>query len=71
MQNQQIDPSSFDPKHLQDIICKGCKGKTFYPAASIKKASRIVTGLPEDVFMSTEVLICTNNKCGQILDMTS
>lgn len=63
-----FDPSSIDPSHLQELVCKSCKGNTFFQGITVKKASRIVTGLPEDIFLSGEVLICTNNTCGKILD---
>ena len=57
---------SIDWSKAQDLQCTKCNGNTFLPAVRIKKLSRLISGLPNDVMGPYDVFVCAN--CGTIAE---
>ena len=54
----------FNPKDLQDIVCKKCNNKTFKSIFFIKKVSAIISPTGKDSFVPISSFECLN--CGHI-----
>jgi uncharacterized Zn finger protein len=53
-----------DPKNTTAIKCEECENETFQEAVFIRKASRLLTGQPQDTIIPIPTFQCT--KCGHI-----
>ena len=58
-QKQQI---SIDLKQTQGIVCDECQNEIFIPGFFLRKASKFLTGNPQDTLVPIQVMVCAS--CG-------
>lgn len=65
MQNGQ-PVQQLDWSKAQELQCVKCNGDIFLPAVKVKKLSRLVSMLPNDVMGPYDVFLCAN--CGTVCE---
>lgn len=55
-----------DVENTTEITCSNCGGQSWIDAVRIFKASRLITGTPQDIYARTPCVVCA--ACGQRKD---